>query len=287
MKKILAILLTISLLLPAAAWACPEAETTVLLVRSETKTTFCDPSYWPVTEDHGLASIKDYQETVQRLSIQRVSGMYISGRMENGWARELRDGIGVSVRIAVCGETVIGLTELTNVTITVYEEFLPLALKIIHALLGDDVELSAAAIVACMTWVECEYASVILFPSYSDRFVIGTVAFNGGQDVTPLCAGTLGGQIRMGLMCGFREDEPERPVEWHDVNITAEAQANAEAVANAQASANAAINMSNSGSVDNSGDGCYRNNNIIQVNVSVFGMIKNWLGIGNKGGCEE
>lgn len=285
MKKILAILLTIALLMPAAAWACPEAETTVLLVRSETKTTFCDPSYWPVTEDHGLASIKDYQETVQRLSIQRVSGMYISGRMENGWARELRDGMGVSVRIAVCGETVIGLTELNNVTITVYEEFLPLALKIIHALLGDDVELSAAAIVACMTWVECEYASVIFFPSYSDRFVIGTVAFNGGRDVTPLCVGTFGGQMRMGLMCGFRE--AERPVEWHDVNITAEAEANAVAVANAQASANAAINMSNSGTVDNSGDGCYRNNNIIQINVSVFGAIKNWLGIGNKGGCDE
>ena len=277
MKKILAILLTIALLLPVAAWACPETETTVLLVRSETKTTFCDPSYWPVTEDHGLASIKDYQETVQRLSIQRVSGMYISGRMENGWARELRDGMGVSVRIAVCGETVIGLTELTNVTITIYEEFLPLTLKIIHALLGDDVELSAAAIVASMTWVECEYASVIFFPSYSDRFVIGTVAFNGGRDVTPLCAGTFGGQMRMGLMCGFREAEPERPAPWVDVNVTAEAQANAEAVANAQASASAAINMSNSGTVDNSGDGCYRNNTVIQVNVGIWQTVKNCI----------
>ena len=119
------------------------------------------------------------------------------------------------------------------------------------------------------------------------------MAFNGGQDVTPLCAGTFGGVLRLGLMCGFREAEKEQTVEWVDVNVTAEAQANAEAVASAQVSANASananavINMSNSGSVDQSGDGCYRNNTTIEINI--FSIVKNLLNIGNKteGGCEE
>ena len=70
---------------------------------------------------------------------------------------------------------------------------------------------------------------------------------------------------------------PETHV-WIDTNVTAEAQANAEAVAAAQVSAQAAaVSVSNSGSVDQSGDGCYRNNTVIQINLGIVQTVKNCI----------
>ena len=57
-----------------------------------------------------------------------------------------------------------------------------------------------------------------------------------------------------------------------------EAAANAEAVAAAQVSAQAAaVSVSNSGSVDQSGDGCYRNNTVIQINLGIVQTVKNCI----------
>ncbi|MBQ5722204.1 MAG: hypothetical protein IIV67_07950 [Bacteroidaceae bacterium] len=58
-------------------------------------------------------------------------------------------------------------------------------------------------------------------------------------------------------------------------------------VTNAEARADYAIAQAATMQTNGNGDGCNRNNNIVQVNFSVFGTIRNWLGIGNKGGCEE
>lgn len=281
MKKLIAMLMILALMIPAAAWACESAAPALPLGSGNLVLT--GPSWWTVTEDHMLASIKDEGEALIRLPSQNVSEQYVQGRMANGWARDLRDGQGVAVRVAACGA---GLTKLDNVTITIYAQYTHLAAGIVQALLGEGAELTNANAAACATWLDGDWAATIFFPSYSDRFQIGEVHFNGGSDVTPFCAGTFGGCLRFGLMCGFREADPA-PAPWVDVNVTAEAAANAEAVASAQASAQASamVNVQNSGSVDQSGDGCWRNNLILQINL--FSIIKQGIKNITNQGCEE
>ena len=117
------------------------------------------------------------------------------------------------------------------------------------------------------------------------------MTFNSGEDSTPLYLAHFGEELRFGLACGWwtPDEAPritqEQLAEAENARAQAEAKASAEAAARAQAEARAeaAIALATSGN----GDGCNRNNNIVQVNFSVFGSIKNWLGIGNKGGCEE
>lgn len=301
MKKILAILLTIALLMPAAAWACEktvtaeqsETITAILTVKTETEMTltFTDTIYLPVTESHTIAGIKDEDGEVRCITVQRVTGKWISGCLANGWAKAslADDGSGENVAVLVieCSGELLGLTGYDNVTITIDAQYIGLALAVLQDLFGPDAALCNGMIGAGMLWWTGDYASAIFFPSYSDAFRIGTITFNAGEDTTPLMVGTFGGRLRFGLKCGWREPEPMR--EWVDVNVTAEAAANAQAVANAQATANAQanagayVNVSNSGTVDNSGDGCWRNNTVIQVNL--FSIVKNcvrWI----KEGCE-
>lgn len=299
MKKLIALILMMALLMPAAAWACTESVTieqsetitAILTVKAETETTltFTDTIYLPVTESHTIAGIKDESEPVRCIGLQSVCGKWISGKLDNGWAKASLsdDGAGENVAVLVieCNGELLGLTGYDNVTLIIDAPYGPFAMAVLQDLFGPDVTMCNGTLGAAMLWFTGNHASLIFFPSYSDAFRIGWAILNAGEDVTPLMVGTFGGQLHFGLKCGWWEPEPM--CEWVDVNVTAEAEANAAAVANAQASANASINMSNSGTVDNSGDGCYRNNNIIQVNVSVFGAIKNWLGIGNKGGCDE
>lgn len=286
MKKFFAILAVIlAALLTSGAWACEDAAPALPLGSGNLVLT--GPSWWTVTEEHMLASIKDDGEVLLHLPVQNVTGQWVRGRMDNGWARDLRDGQGVAVRVSACGA---GLTKLDNVTITIYEPYKAFAVSIMESLMGWGAELTNANAAACATWLDGDWASTIIFPSYSDRFVIGEVHFNGGEDVTPFCAGTFGGCLRFGLMCGFREADPD-PAPWVDVNVTAEAAANAEAVANAQETANAQanagayVNVSNSGTVDNSGDGCWRNNTIVQINL--FSIIKQGIKNITNQGCEE
>ena len=287
MKKIIAVMLTLALLLPAAAWACENAA--VLVAKSETTVTYTGVSYWALTDGCVLAGIKDYGEMVPRMNVQNTHSQYVAGWMENGWMREA----GMVRTLTVDGQ-VMGLAKLCNVTITIYTEYVPMCEAVVHALLGEDAEITANSLAACALWWDGDYAANIFFPSYADRVEIGYATFNY-QDVTPFCIGHFGEELRFGLMCGYWEPMPETYV-YTDTNITAEAQANAEAVANAQASANAgayagaysgaaAVSVSNSGSIDNSGDGCYRNNTIVQINL--FSVI--WQGIKNitKQGCEE
>ena len=269
MKKLFAILLALALLLPVGAWACDEPA--VLSVKCCGSIVYEGASWWAVTEDHSLAGIKDYGQMVEHFSVTSTKCQWIAGWMENGWAMQA----GAVRTVTVDGQTA-GLTCLHNVSFTIYAECVEILESMIHAYLGDDVEISANAIAALMLWWDGDYASEIFFPSYSDRFVIGAVHFNGGADVVALCMGHFGEQLRVGLPCGYREPEPVR--EWIDVNITAEAAANAEAVAAAQVSAQAAaVSLSNSGSVDQSGDGCYRNNTVIQINLGIVQTVKNCI----------
>lgn len=306
MKKIIAILLTLTLLLPAAAWACTESVTieqsetisAILTIKAETETTltFTDTIYLPVTESHAIAGIKDEDGEVRCVTVQRVTGKWISGRLDNGWAKAslADDGSGENVAVMVieCNGELLGLTGYDNVTITIDAQYIGLALAVLQDLFGPDAALCNGMIGAGMLWWTGDYASAIFFPSYSDAFRIGTITFNAGEDTTPLMVGHFGGRLRFGLKCGWWEPESETHV-WIDTNVTAEAKANAEAVANAQATANAQasanagayVNVSNSGTVDNSGDGCWRNNTIVQINL--FSIIKQGIKNITNQGCED
>ena len=261
MKKLALTLALVLALFPLGAMACEDRP---LLVKSGAQTTFTDASWWALTEDNILAGIKDEGETLPHLGVQNIHTQYVAAKLDNGWMRTP-----AYIRIVETGTCVAGLTKLQNVTIQVNPEYLDLARGIVDDLLGEGTELSANAIAACMLWREGDYVSTIFAPSYSDRFVIGAVTFNR-EDVTPLCAVTFGGQLHFALICGWwiPQPEPEPAKESTNNNVVVETHASAQATA--QASATAAVNVQNSGKIDNSGDGCYRNNVIIQVNVGGF-----------------
>ena len=301
MKKVFAgiLALMMALMVSVSALACDDvpAKVPVLVANGGASVTFADASWWTVTEDCTLAGIKDEGEILRHLGVQRVCGMYVAGWLDNGWTRDA-----AAIRVTEIGGQTVGLTLLKNVTITVYAEYTELAQEIVTDLFGDGMELSANAIAAGATWWEDGYATTIFAPSYCDRIVIGSVTFNKGADVTPLCVRTFGGQIRFALIPGWRMSAP-KPVITQEQLDEAEARAQAEATARAEAEARAyaeataranaearadyAIAQAATMQTNGNGDGCNRNNNIVQVNFSVFGAIKNWLGIGNKGGCEE
>ncbi len=301
MKKaiggILILSLALSMIFPAAACdAAPAAQPILLPAMGET---FRDPAWWAVTEDCRLAGIKDEGESLTLLGVQRVSGQWVAGMSENGWVREK-----AAVRIPCLNGQVTGLTRLSNVTITVWAEYVSLARATVEALFGEGAALSAAAIAAGATWRAGEYAAMIFAPSYAERTIIGCVSFNGGQDTTPLCIRTFGGQQRFALIPGWQDCPAQPPITqeqldeaeaaraqaeawaYAEAQARAEAEARASAAASAQARAEARAEAAVAQATAGNGDGCNRNNNVIQVGISLFGDVKNWLGIGNKGGCE-
>lgn len=300
MKKVFAgLALVMALMISVGALACDDvpAKVPVLVAKGGASVTFSDASWWTVTEDCTLAGIKDEGEILRHLGVQRVCSMYVAGWLDNGWTRDA-----AAVRVTEIGGQTMGLTLLENVSITVYAAYTELAQEIVTDLFGNGMELSANTIAAGATWWENGYATTIFAPSYCDRIVIGSVTFNNGADVTPLCVRTFGGQLRFALIPGWWMPDPEPVItqeQLDEANARAEAEATARAEAearayaeataraNAEARADYAIAQAATMQTNGNGDGCNRNNNIVQVNFSVFGTIKNWLGIGNKGGCEE
>lgn len=284
MKKLIAVILTMALLLPASAWAC---ESSVLTVKTEAKVSYVynDPSWWPLTEDCRIAGIKDAGETMWHAPVQHAESQYVSGKLDNGWAR-----IAWYVRTVTVGCHTIGLKRLDNVTIEIFPEYGEISMAAVKNLLGEETEISANAIAACATWWDGDYAATIFFPSYSDRFQVGWVTFNAGEDKTPLCLGHFDTELRFGLMCGWwipqpEPEQPEKEPTQKDNNGSDTTTAIANATANASANAGAYVNVENSGSINQSGDGCYRNNTVIQVNLGIWQTVKNcirWI----KEGCE-
>lgn len=269
MKKLIAALLALMLLMPACAMACEG--TAVLIAKSDAAYTYTDASYWALNTDCTLIGIKDEDEIVPRMGVQSTHSQYVAGWLENGWTREA----GAIRTVSVDGK-IIGLAKLCNVTITIRAEYIDLAQAVIRNLLGEGVEISANAIAACAMWWDGDYVSMIFHPSYSDRFEVGYVTFNAGEDVTPLYLGHFGEELRFGLACGWWIPEPE-PETVTSVQEQTSAQASAEVSASANASAQASVSVSNSGSINQSGDGCYRNNTLIQINL--FSIIKQGIKI--------
>lgn len=280
MKKLIAMILTLALLLPAAAWAC---ESPVLIAKCGGTITYTDASWWALTDGCVLAGVKDCGEIVPRLSVQSTRSQYVAGLMDNGWMREAG-----MIRTLTADGQPFGLTKLCSASITIYAEYVPLCESVIHDLLGDDVEISANSLAACALWWDGEYVADIFHPSYSDRLTVGYVTFNY-EDVTPFCLGHFGDELRFGLMCGFREADPA-PV-YVDVNVTAEAQANAEAVADAQAGAQAnAGAYAYAGANGNAYAGAVSANNsgsvVVQVNVGIWQTVKNCIRLLKECGAE-
>lgn len=269
MKKLFATLLALMLLTPACAMACQEAP--IIPANCAGATVFDDPVWLPLTAAYRIPGIKSVSEQVHYLSIQRVEYAYVDGWTPTGMLRQ--DGQGCAIRVIISEETVIGLTRLNNVTFAIFPEFLPMVTGTVEQLYGEGTPVCARTIAGCMLWMAGDYVSVIFFPSTSDRFQIGAVSFNGGEDVTPLYAGTFDGcgGYRIGLAPGLGVPETVA------VTVEATAEANANANASAEASAGAYVNVSNAGTVDNSGDGCYRNNLMVQINF--FSIVRQGIKI--------
>lgn len=287
MKKLVSILVVLALMLPIGAWACNEETDIAKLIisvkaESYSSVTFSDSIYLPTTEDHKIAGIKDEDEQVRCIGIQNVTGKWISGRLDNGWARAslAEDGRGeaVAVKTIIVDGNIIGLTKYDNITCTIFSQYLEFAQQVADDLFGCEVILCNSIIGAGMLWwTGEEYVSAICAPSYADRIVIGTMSFNGGEDITPLCVSMFGGKLHFALMCGY----------WESSNVTVESSASAEAVAgvhvevSATATAGAYAEIQNNGYMDQSGDGCNRNNATITnttyntYQIGFFNFVKN------------
>lgn len=259
MKKLITVLLVIAILIPGIALACENVPVLTAKSTSSCDVMFDDPAWWPLTEDHILAGIKDYGEKLEREGVQHVSGMYVAGPIEHGWMRTKKE-----IRVTNVNGKTIGLTLLTNTTITIYGEYVELAKEVVHELFGEDVELSQNSIVAGAIWRNYDYASFIFHPSYSDRFEIGYATMNNGEDRTPVYLGHFGDDLRFGFACGWWIPAPESKS-----NVTNNA------VVETNASASSISNNGNGNNIDNSGDGCYRNNLVIQVNIGSW--VKNCI----------
>ena len=355
MKKIIAVLVMVALLfVSCTAFACEEENSgTIPVYRVAVNTcysdnTFQDPAWWPLTEDHAIPGIKEYGEHLAYDYVQHVEGQYVKGNIEHGWMR-----VPEYIRTISIDGMVVGLTLLENTTITIYPEYLELCEEVLRSMFGCDAVISQNLLVAGALWWQGDYVSMVFHPSYSDRFQVGEVTFNGGRDCTPFYLGHFAGVLRFGLACGWWIPDPTPTPDPDPTPVItpeqlAEAEAKAEAAAEAQAQAEAraeaeaharaeaeakayasaaaqaeaenrantqeqarieaenranteaqaranaearadwAVAQAASLQTSGNGDGCNRNNNVVQVNLSVFGNIKNWLGIGNKtGGCDE
>lgn len=273
MKKLIALILSL-LLIPCWAMAC---EDTPMIPKNENgNLVFSGASWWPITNDCRPAGIMAVDEPTEFLPTQTAPGQWVAGKLPSGWAKYT-----AAIKTVNLGCTIAGLTRLDNAPITLFPQYEGIAQAVIASHFGDGVEISANAIAACATWWQGDYASTIYFTSYSDGVQAGWVCFNG-TDLTPLMLGHFGGELHFGLKTS-EEIAPE--VLAAQAAAAAQAQAEAEAAAQAQASAHAsaqataaaAVSVSNSGSIDNSGNGCYRNNTIVQINIlSVI-----WQGIKN------
>ena len=167
MKKLIASLLILVLMIPAGALACAEKTVTIeqnetitaiLTVKAETEVamTFTDTIYLPVTESHTIAGIKDEDGPVRCIPPQNVVGKWISGWIANGWAKAslADDGSGENVAIltiVVNGE-VFGLTAYDNITLIIDAPYVQLVLWIVQNLCGEDAVLCGGTIGASMLW---------------------------------------------------------------------------------------------------------------------------------------
>lgn len=318
MKKIIAMIIALTMMIPGIALGCNEEVNNVPVFRAQgtaySPNTFCDPAWWPLTEDHAIPGIKEYGEHLAYDYVQHVEGQYVKGNIEHGWMR-----VPEYIRTISIDGMVVGLTLLENTTITIYPEYLELCEEVLRSMFGCDAVISQNLLVAGAMWWQGDYVSMICHPSYSDRFQVGEVTFNGGKDCTPFYLGHFAGILRFGLACGWWIPDPvptpdPDPIPVITPEQLAEAEAKAEAAAEAQAQAEAraeaetharaeaearataeaqaranaearadwALSQAATLQTSGNGDGCNRNNNITQVNLSVFGSIKNWLGVGNK-----
>ena len=141
------------------------------------------------------------------LPVQSPATMYVRGCVDTGLIR----GEAAALKVLCVGETLVGLKRLTNVSVTIYGEYAGIVASIVQDVIGEASEISALSLIACTLWQTRDCMAHIFFSSNSDRFVIGSVTLNGGQDTTPLYAGYFGGELRLGFALGWTDTpEPEK-----------------------------------------------------------------------------
>lgn len=196
MKKIIIIAILFTML-PIGSLACNE----VILPQQEAQSClWSDASYWAITEDHFVAGIKSPGESVQRLPAQSVQNMGVRGFTENGLIRSQS-----LVRIIYEQCTVIGLKQLTNVSVFIDPQYYGIVSEIVSRRLGEGVLMCAQSIIASTLWRVDEYIGHIFFASDTNRFAVGHVTMNGGKNSTFLYAGDFDGNgtLELGFAPGW------------------------------------------------------------------------------------
>ena len=139
MKKLFAMILVLCMI-PTFALAYED----VMMVKQESVSyIFYDAAYWALTEEHHIAGMKSPTEAVPRLSVQNVTDLYVRGFSENGM---IRDHCAVKL---ICAEgTTVGLTKLTNVTVSVNPQFYGVVSSIVSRRIGEGTAVCAQSIIA-------------------------------------------------------------------------------------------------------------------------------------------
>lgn len=204
MKKLMAFLLCL-LLLPVGGLACPETE-------NETFLTYTDPTVWAQTEEFlEVAGMLRPDELVQILPVQNPKGCVMRGFLPNGIIR-----VPARLRVILAGETILGLRVFGNTAVQIGTAYAPIVEEIVKRELGEEAELSAAAISACILyWLPDGSVTERVFPSYVDHFIVGQVLFNLGVAEGDLAVIAIGdwngdGLLDLGLTAG-NAPEPQKP----------------------------------------------------------------------------
>ena len=211
MKKLCFLVLIVTLL-TSVAYACDD------LPQGE-NVTYSGASIWALTAEYRLAGRKAPDEKLVKLPVQYVAYEFVDGWTSYGMLRAaLENQEHCEIRVTHMEDKEIGLSELTNVSITILHQ----TTSIVESIVKRDAEADVCAktISRSTIWFNGSYASHIFFLSDSDRFVVGFVGFNGGRDVTPQYAGTFNGELHLGFALGWRDCVPEEtPAEPEKPNI--------------------------------------------------------------------
>lgn len=202
MKKLFAMILVFCMV-PVFALACEN----VMMVRQESVSyIFSGATYWALTEDCHIAGMKTPAEAVPRLSVQSAAARCVRGFSENGVIRAH-----CAVKLICAEGTAVGLTKLTNVTVLVDPQFYGIVSSVVSRRIGEGTAVCAQSVIASTMWRMESYIAHIFFSSDTDRFVVGSITFNGGRDVALLYAGDFDGNgtLELGFAPGWFDCVPE------------------------------------------------------------------------------
>ena len=206
MKKLVAVLTIICLLIPVIAMAESGCGEPLIPTTETSMMTFTGCSWWAISEDNFVIGKLEESEKVPILPTQNPKKNVIRGFLDNGLVR--RKG---SMNFLMLDGQMLGLTKL-KVTVSIFDEYRETIESIVYRRFGEEADISANAIIACTTWIQGESIYHIFWPSIKSHVAIGTVTVNDGLDTITLYAGDHNGDglLELGFAAGWQQT-PSKP----------------------------------------------------------------------------